>query len=108
MATGAPQKALKELSESKGRYMDSPESVADIPGFLNSFAVESLMPALYHLASECSRHMPMSIFTPPPMPGQLSIIQQFVERLYPLLLRACEQSLPQRTPVPDRRVMTSV
>jgi hypothetical protein len=40
MATGAPQKALKELSESKGQYMDSPESVADIPNFLNSFAVE--------------------------------------------------------------------
>lgn len=38
MATGAPQKALKELSESKGQYMDSPESVADIPNFLNSFA----------------------------------------------------------------------
>eukprot|EP00873_Tetraselmis_striata_P036373 jgi/Tetstr1/456637/TSEL_043339.t1 len=38
MATGAPQKALKELSESKGKYMDSRESIADIPGFLKSFA----------------------------------------------------------------------
>jgi len=37
LATGAPQIALREMSESKGKYMQSPESVKDIQPFLKSF-----------------------------------------------------------------------
>uniref|UniRef100_A0A061QR11 Phosphatidylserine decarboxylase proenzyme 2 n=1 Tax=Tetraselmis sp. GSL018 TaxID=582737 RepID=A0A061QR11_9CHLO len=37
LATGAPQIALRELTESKAKYMDSPASVKDIPHFIESF-----------------------------------------------------------------------